>query len=1136
MPLYPKAFLLTCFFIITGLIASAETFTVTTNADAGSGSLRQAIFSVNLNGISETDYIIFNIPDQTLPGRTINLQSALPAISSNVVIDGTSQPGAAIGISNAKVVLYLDHVIDNGDFTMLLIQSASNVKVYGLSFQNEELFPRIYAIRLRFCTDITIGEPGKGNHVNGPNTFVGNDYWNYYDDSVSNLRIQSNISGQPNRLSGHIYLLNAKNITIGGPTPQEGNMMFNNTITISQSPDTKAAFFAEVRNNRFNFDGMQYFYSQQAQITLYGNGLPEDPVVKTRVIDNLLYDSYAKMFLANLNHKVEVKGNKLAGKLDGTEECGLGAINIYLTPLIVIGGYTPEEENTVYGIYKNSKYGHIIHNRIIREIFSDSISTDYPWIRISSYENGLIRGKSNPNARIQLYNNLCNITSGCGIKSYHAFTNADAQGNWQFPYSAGMLPQMATATIPKPAQLSPEDSITSEFTQVKSNWWDYQVKTHPTCGKSNGSITGVKVFQGTHIQWVNSANQVISTDTNLVNVPAGVYTLKIFNGLIDCPINVAMELIDRVPPATISMYIIDATCGQNNGALNPTLYQYGMKWMNSQMDSIGSGDFMTGLAPGTYWLKLWIPSDTGCNKTYGPFVVANASGPSLNTANISITPAFCGYGSGGIQGMSIKDPVGPGYMIWVDSSGTNIANTLAVANLLPGRYRFKYKDQSSCDTLFSPWYVVPPTGLISFDLSQMTITPTTCGNNSGNIQGITASGATIFNWVNAAGNIVGTSLQLNNQPGGKYVLKMSNVYGCKAFTDSITIAVTPFINTTNLVIDAKAGTCGRKNGYIHFTNFPNPTAYTYRWADSLAPAITISTALPLNTINSGTYILSVKNSGGCEQLIKVKIAPQIPVAIQTGNPVITDEKCNNKKGGISGIDIAPGTGQSPYSYTWINASGQIVGNTASLTNAASGGYRMVAEDKNGCTDTSTVYTIGNVFQTLQRPVYLNQDVRTGTVATLTVQNHQSGNYRLYESSTSTIPLAQNTTGIFTTPVLTGDKFYYVELMDGVCKSDRVSIKITVFDNTDIYVPGAFSTTGANRILRPIAYGPIDLEYFRVYNRYGQLVFESRNFGKGWDGNFKGIPQPAGAYIWMLQALDRGNNKLIQKQGHSLLLR
>ena len=60
-------------------------------------------------------------------------------------------------------------------------------------------------------------------------------------------------------------------------------------------------------------------------------------------------------------------------------------------------------------------------------------------------------------------------------------------------------------------------------------------------------------------------------------------------------------------------------------------------------------------------------------------------------------------------------------------------------------------------------------------------------------------------------------------------------------------------------------------------------------------------------------------------------------------------------------------------------------------------------------------------------------------------------------------------------------------------------------------------------------------YFRVYNRYGELIFETNKWLKGWDGTYKGKDQPNGVYIWMISGTDRNFNK-VNEQGTVNLIR
>src|SRR6266487_5216768 len=78
-------------FALSAFLSRGATFIVTNTADAGAGSLRQAI--LNANAAAGADVIQFNIPG---PGtHTISPLSALPTVTGPLLVDGTSQPGFA---------------------------------------------------------------------------------------------------------------------------------------------------------------------------------------------------------------------------------------------------------------------------------------------------------------------------------------------------------------------------------------------------------------------------------------------------------------------------------------------------------------------------------------------------------------------------------------------------------------------------------------------------------------------------------------------------------------------------------------------------------------------------------------------------------------------------------------------------------------------------------------------------------------------------------------------------------------------------------------------------------------------------------------------------------------------------------
>lgn len=100
------------------------------------------------------------------------------------------------------------------------------------------------------------------------------------------------------------------------------------------------------------------------------------------------------------------------------------------------------------------------------------------------------------------------------------------------------------------------------------------------------------------------------------------------------------------------------------------------------------------------------------------------------------------------------------------------------------------------------------------------------------------------------------------------------------------------------------------------------------------------------------------------------------------------------------------------------------------------------------------------------------------------------------------------------------------------------IKVLIYKGgPDLYIPSGFTPNadGKNDVLRPIPIGIATLNYFSVFNRWGQLVFSTNEIGKGWNGVYNGDPQPSGTYIFQAEGKDFTGKK-VYKKGTAVLIR
>lgn len=107
---------------------------------------------------------------------------------------------------------------------------------------------------------------------------------------------------------------------------------------------------------------------------------------------------------------------------------------------------------------------------------------------------------------------------------------------------------------------------------------------------------------------------------------------------------------------------------------------------------------------------------------------------------------------------------------------------------------------------------------------------------------------------------------------------------------------------------------------------------------------------------------------------------------------------------------------------------------------------------------------------------------------------------------------------------------------GGCEGDD-SIKVWVVNQSSLFVPTGFTPNGdgRNETLQPFGVGYRNINYFRVFNRWGQQVFYTTKFKEGWDGTWKGVPQDIGTYYWILSITNRFGKEEIVK-GNSELIR
>jgi len=136
------------------------------------------------------------------------------------------------------------------------------------------------------------------------------------------------------------------------------------------------------------------------------------------------------------------------------------------------------------------------------------------------------------------------------------------------------------------------------------------------------------------------------------------------------------------------------------------------------------------------------------------------------------------------------------------------------------------------------------------------------------------------------------------------------------------------------------------------------------------------------------------------------------------------------------------------------------------------------------------------------------------------------------------PNGLNTTdGYDPTAILQNDQVYYLSATTDIGCKALDSVKIMIYNSPGVFVPSAFTPNGdgLNDLLRPRYNGIKHLDYFSVYDRWGQLVFTTSDMSKGWDGKVRDQLQGNGVFVWIISA-EGFDGKKFQLKGTTTIIK
>ncbi|MEP7236342.1 MAG: PKD domain-containing protein [Ferruginibacter sp.] len=372
-------------------------------------------------------------------------------------------------------------------------------------------------------------------------------------------------------------------------------------------------------------------------------------------------------------------------------------------------------------------------------------------------------------------------------------------------------------------------------------------------------------------------------------------------------------------------------------------------------------------------------------------------------------------------------------------------------------------------------------------------------------------------------------LRLKVTQTGSYFAVVFSYLGCNLTTKTQDVDISS-IPIAGAAVD-KPIQCFVNNKFI-FTNSSTNDVGTMHYKWITGDGFTASTRnLTYSFKAPGTYrvVMLVFSNSACADstIINITVNPNIFAAFAV-NPVCINEP-------VLPVNNTNDPGTSTVFYLWDFGNGQ----TSTLRNPPVQVYPIAGNYVMSLSVSSTAcpFPINTQkrFVQVDKPVPGVNNPVAYAVANLplTLQARPVGATALWSPAVSLDNPASYT------PVFNGnvEKTYTIELktISGCITTDTQVVKIN--KNIVIYVPNAFTPNkdGTNDLLKPFMIGIKELRYFKIFNRWGQLIYETHDPKNGWDGRFKGDAVQTQTIVWMLEGIGV-DDKTYDAKGSTVLIR
>jgi gliding motility-associated-like protein len=522
---------------------------------------------------------------------------------------------------------------------------------------------------------------------------------------------------------------------------------------------------------------------------------------------------------------------------------------------------------------------------------------------------------------------------------------------------------------------------------------------------------------------------------------------------------------------------------------------------------------------GTYTVTA--TSAQNCSSTSsGTLVSVNP----LPVLTITTPAAVCAPATVNLQSASVTSGSSTGTVLsyWTDANATTALATPAAVSTTGTYYIKSVFSSTGCSRIQPVTVSVQPLPVLQVTSPPAVCEPGTVNITTSSVVTNGTTGAVISYWRDAAYTQAVTQPAAISQSGVYYV-KSTSTGGC---TNSLPVTVTVHpLPRGSLQTPALTYICAGSTQTLVASGADN-----YQWYRN-RQQISGITGTQLQVDEAGVYTVRFRSAAGCEadapNTISLDLLQRPVASFRISN------RCIDTSIVFTNTSVVANTGIVNWSWDFGDGSVSTERNPSHIYNSA-GAYNIsLTADPVACPSLRTQYSIGYNFEKTRAAVRYDTIYTVGGKNFVLTARSFGQQFSWQPVTGLTLPTSFSTNGS-----LNSDQEYIVGIgtTAGCITYDTVYVKIR--NDGAIYVPQGFTPNGDgnNDRLYPNLAGIRQLLYFKVYNRWGNQVFQTTDASPqgGWDGTYLGNKQPPGTYTWTAAGID-GNGNTIRMSGTVLLI-